>query len=161
VFVRPVAQWPAVLAFRLLDGQVIDARDTSRHQTALVKLPIFVTIRAEPIAGIISPFIGEPHRDTGVIKGLKLFDQPVVKFFGPFAAQELHNHLPSREKLSTVSPHAVDRVSQRNSFRFTGVPCVFSHPHLLGGCFSGEGGTAGRTFGSVDILTRLDSLAFA
>ena len=38
---------------------------------------------------------------------------------------------------------------------------VFSHPHLLGGCFSDEGGTGGRTFESVDALTRLDSLAFA
>ena len=31
----------------------------------------------------------------------------------------------------------------------------------MGGRFSGEGGTGGRTFESVDILTRLDSLAFA
>jgi hypothetical protein len=50
VVVGAPSDWPAKLALRLLDRQVIDAGVPRVHQTFAVKLPIFVAISTKPTA---------------------------------------------------------------------------------------------------------------
>src|SRR5215831_7229232 len=105
--IRTTPQGPAVLAIGFLYRKVIDAGQTTVHQTVLVKLPVFIAIGSEPIPRVIMPLIREAHRDAGVMKGPELFDEAVVQFFGPFALEELHNGLAPHQELAAVTPRAV------------------------------------------------------
>ena len=50
-----------VLALRLLNRKIVDACKSQPHQAARIKLPIFVAVGAEPIPGVIVPFVGEAN----------------------------------------------------------------------------------------------------
>src|SRR5262245_39706184 len=112
MFIRTSAKWPVILALRLLDWQVINGCKPKSHQPILVKLPVLVAMRAEPVSGVIVPFVGEPHGDTVAVVSPKLFNQPVVEFFRPLAFQKLNDLSPSGRELGTVSPARIGRVGQ-------------------------------------------------
>jgi len=57
---------PVVQALRLADGQIIYAGDAQVHQAAVIELPVLVPVRAEPVARIVVPFVGEADRDAVV-----------------------------------------------------------------------------------------------
>src|SRR5437867_7148406 len=96
------------------------------------------------MARVIMPLIRKAYRDAGVMKGPELFDEAVVKFFGPFTTEELHDRFAPRHELSAVAPYAVNRIGERDPLGVARVPCVFGHAHLLGRSFEREG-RKGRT----------------
>ena len=69
VIIWTSAQRPAVLPVGFLDRKVVDARDAAAHEAVLVELPILVAIRAEPVAGVVMPLIGEAHRNAILVEG--------------------------------------------------------------------------------------------
>src|SRR5207302_1660661 len=88
---------------------------------------------------VIVPFVGEAHANAIAGVSPKLFDQPIVQLFRPLASQELDDFLSSTGKLSPVSPARIDRVSECDLFRITGIPSVFGQANLLNGGFPREG----------------------
>lgn len=61
VIIRAAALGPAKLAVFFGDGYIINTRMAHRHVTFFIELPVFVTVRAEPITVIIVPLIGKTH----------------------------------------------------------------------------------------------------
>jgi hypothetical protein len=81
--------------------------------------------------GIIVPFVGEPHRDTISIVRPKLFDQPVVQFFRPFACEKFNDLLPRCGKFSAISLLRVDGVCKSDLFWIARIPAVLRQTDLL------------------------------
>src|SRR6202166_5346170 len=104
MLIRPAPWCPLILALRLLDWQIVDGSESQAHQPVLIELPILIAIRAKPIPRVIVPFISEAHGDTVSLERPKLFDQPTVQLFRPFASEEHDDFLSSIHKFRTVSP---------------------------------------------------------
>src|SRR6202022_1621160 len=136
MIIRTAPWWPVILPLRLSDWQIVDGSKPHAHQPVLIELPILIAIRAEPIPGVIVPFIGKPHGDTVPLERPKLFDQPIVQLFRPFASEKRDDFLPSVYEFRAVSPARVNGVSQRYLFRITRVPAIFCHSNLLNSRFA-------------------------
>src|SRR5262249_8515186 len=80
---------PEGLAVTCGDGAVIDAGFPPTHQAVVVEFPELVAVAAEPLAGVVVPFVLEAHRDAALVEGPKRLHQPVVKFPLPFPSEEL------------------------------------------------------------------------
>src|ERR1700758_13462 len=104
---RPRTERPAILAGGLGDGQIVDRRDATPHQAALVELPVLVAVRSEPRARVVVPLVGEPDRDAVLAVVPELLDQPVVELARPLALEEPHDFLAPAEELRAVAPDAV------------------------------------------------------
>src|SRR2546423_14915777 len=116
MLIGTATKWPMILAVRFLDWQVINGGKAKSHQAIAIKLPVLVAIGAEPIPRIIMPFIGEPHGDAVCVVSPKLFDQPVVEFFGPLAFQKLDDLGSSRPGTGAVFPTRNRRISEELPF---------------------------------------------
>ena len=79
VVVGASTQWPEVLAIRFLDRQIIDAGETSPHQSVVIEFPVFVSVRAKPILRVVMPLVCEAHGDTISVVGPQFLDKPVVQ----------------------------------------------------------------------------------
>src|ERR1700730_377252 len=95
MIIRTSSQCPVVLALRLFDWQIVDGSQPQAHQPVLIELPILIAIRAKPIPGVVVPFIGKAHRDIVPLERPKLFDQPIVQLFCPFAPQKRNDSFPA------------------------------------------------------------------
>src|ERR1700730_9549526 len=135
MIIRPAPKCPVILALRLLDWQIVDGSKPQAHQPVLIALPVLIARRATPIPGVIVPFISEADSDAVSLERPKLFDQPVVQLFGPFASEKCDDFLPSIHKFRAVSPARINRVRQGHFFRITRVPGIFCHSYLLSGGF--------------------------
>src|SRR6266542_1412667 len=138
--IRAPAKGPMILALRFLDWQVINGGKPKSHQAIAIKLPVLIAIGAEPISGIIMPFVGEPHGDAVCFVSPKFFDQPVVEFFGPLAFQKLKDPCSSSRELGAVSPARIGRVGQSHLFGITRVPSVSGRANFLNGGLTSERG---------------------
>src|SRR5690242_9896171 len=69
---------PVEFALCRRNRQIVDRRNAAAHQPALVEFPILVAIGAEPVAGIVTPFISEPYCDPIAGEGPQLLDQTVL-----------------------------------------------------------------------------------
>src|ERR1700720_617419 len=129
--IGPAAKRPMIFSFRLVDREIVDACVAKPHQTIVAKLPILISIRAEPIPGVVVPFVSEAHGNT--ISGVcpELFDEPVVQLFSPFAFQKLDDLLPSTEKLSPISPARIYSVSECDLFRIARIPSIFGQANFF------------------------------
>ena len=78
--IRAPAQRPVELALAFGDRHVVDGGMAHGHQAVLVELPILVAIGAEPVAGVVVPFVGVAHGDAGVGVGPEFLDQAVTAF---------------------------------------------------------------------------------
>src|SRR6266550_5438760 len=136
--IRTAPKWPMIFSLRFLDREIVDAGMAKPHQAMVTKLPILIAIRAEPIPGIIVPFVGEAHGNAIPGVSPEFFDKPVVQFFRPLALQKLDDLLPSVRKLGAVSPTRVDCVSQGHLFRITRIPSIFRQANLLNGSLASE-----------------------
>ena len=59
---RPCGQWN--LRSLRGDRHVVDAGEAPVHQAVVVELPVLVAVGAEPVAGVVAPFVGEAHGDA-------------------------------------------------------------------------------------------------
>src|SRR5438874_1309012 len=98
-----------------LDGIIIMTleSDARLHETMLVELPVLVAVRAEPLAGVVMPLVGEAHGDAVAVEGPQFLDEPVVELLVPFAREELHDGLAPLQELRAIAPHAVRGVGER------------------------------------------------
>ena len=74
VVVGTPALWPAKPAFGFIDDKVIDARNSTAHQAAIVELPVLVSVGAIPLTGAVPTFVGKTNSDPVAGKCPKLFD---------------------------------------------------------------------------------------
>src|ERR1044072_6136421 len=94
---------PMIFPLRVLDWQVVNGCKPESHQTVVIEFPVLIAVGAEPISAIIVPFVSEPHSDAVFVESPKLFDQPVVEFFGPLPFQKLNDLGPTRWEFGAVS----------------------------------------------------------
>src|SRR5580658_1012652 len=92
------AQRPMIFALPLFNCKVVDARVARRHQTFRIEFPIFIAVRAEPVAFRIMKFIGEAHGNAVPVKGPKLLDEAIVELYAPLAREESYDLLPSDQE---------------------------------------------------------------
>src|SRR5271170_6861350 len=97
---------PMVFAIALLDRQIIDAGEAPQHQPISAKLPILVTVGAEPIGGIVAPFIGETHGDSVAGEAPKLLDQPVIELARPLPGEKCDDRGAPLNEFGAVAPVA-------------------------------------------------------
>src|SRR5262245_7935782 len=90
---------PVVLSFGLTDWQVVDARDATAHEPVFIELPVLVSVGPEPIAGVVMPLVGEPHRNAVFAECPELFDKAVLELLVPLAGEKLDDRRSSREEL--------------------------------------------------------------
>jgi hypothetical protein len=122
MIIRAAAERPVVLAFTLLDREIVNAGDTKAHQPVLVEFPILIAVAAEPIAAVVVPLIGEAHGDAVLTEGPNFLDQAVVELSAPLAPQECFDGLTALEELRSVPPTAVFGVGKRNASGIARVP---------------------------------------
>src|SRR6266566_2227175 len=119
---------PAELSLRFLDRQVVYAGEAAFHVAGLVKLPILIAVGAIPLAGIVVPFVFEPHGDAVVAERPQLLLQTIVQFLVPFPAEELDNLGATVEELGPIAPFGFLRVSERDPFGVAAVPGILRRP---------------------------------
>src|SRR5581483_843004 len=66
------------------DREIVDRGEPKSHETVRIELPVFISIRAKPMTGIVMPLISKPYSDTIPGKRPEFLDEPVIQFFGPF-----------------------------------------------------------------------------
>src|SRR5882762_6890510 len=130
MIIRPPAERPMVFALVFANGQIVDAGDAAAHIAEIVKFPVLISVGAKPISRIVMPFVGKADGDSVCLKRPKFFDEAIVEFLVPFAAQELNDRVPSGEEFGTIAPHRIDGISQRYPLRVPSVPGVFGQSHL-------------------------------
>ena len=59
MLVRPTTKRPVKLPIGLGDRQVVDACDAALHETLLVKLPVLIPVRTEPVSAVVAAFVGD------------------------------------------------------------------------------------------------------
>lgn len=64
MIIWPAAKRPVEAAVFGADKQVVDAGVALSHQAAIVKLPILVPERSEPVAAVVMPLIGKPDGNS-------------------------------------------------------------------------------------------------
>src|ERR1700731_3348207 len=96
--IRTAPKRPTIPALRLFDRQIVDACVPQSHQATVIKLPILIAVGAEPIPGVIVPFVGEMDGGPVSVVSPELFDKPVVQLFRPLAFQKLDDLLSSIHK---------------------------------------------------------------
>ncbi len=74
MIVWPLAERPMVFAFFLFDRQIVNAGNTTFHQTKLIELPIFISVRTKPGAAVIMPLICKAYGDTVALSDPKSLD---------------------------------------------------------------------------------------
>ncbi len=136
---RARAQRPAEQALGLKDGPVVDAGVALLHVALGIELPVFIAMRAVPLACVVVPLVDEAHRDAVVGKGPQLLDQPVVQLPRPLAHQKRVHLFPAHRKLRPVAPARVLGVDLDHPIRVARIPGVFGHAHFLRGGLGGEG----------------------
>src|SRR5215469_771597 len=127
VIVGTATQRPVILAFALLDWQVIDAGDASAHQSLLVKFPVLVAIAAKPIAAVVMPFVSKPYGDTVFAKCPDFLDQAVIQLPVPLAHQKCLNGGATLKEFRSISPDAIHSIRKCNTTGIARIPCVFGH----------------------------------
>ena len=117
MIVRPSPNGPMKQPLRLFNRQIVNARMTMLHQSRLIELPVLIPIRSVPLPSRVMRLITKPHSDTISPKRPKLFNQTILELLRPFARQKFDDLFPSGNKLRSVAPYTVYRVSKRNPLR--------------------------------------------
>src|SRR5258708_18795195 len=108
------------------------------HDAVFVEFPVFVSVGAVPVAGVVVALVGEAHGDAGSVEGPEFLDEAIVEFAAPFSGEELDDFFATVDELGAISPLAVYRVGEGDLFGIAGVPSVFGFAYFLGGGFAGE-----------------------
>lgn len=133
IVLRTRSERPVIKPFFLVDGHIIDGGITAAHDAVLVVLPVFISVGAIPVPGIIMSFVSETYSDTISAEGPKFFDKSIVKLSIPFSFEESDDRVSAVNKLSSISPTAINCIGERYLFGITRVPTVFGFAYF-GGC---------------------------
>src|ERR1700730_14200710 len=101
------AEGPVELAVRFFDGEVVDAGVAVVHDAFWVELPVFVSVGAVPVAGVVVALVGEADGDARSVEGPELLDEAIVEFATPFSGEELDDLFAPVDEFGAVSPLAV------------------------------------------------------
>src|SRR5688572_29693594 len=134
------AERPQELPLVRRNRHVIDARLAAAHESLIVELPLFVTVRAKPVAAVVVPFVREAHGDPVARKGPHFLDEAILQFALPLAMQERLDRLAAAEELRSIAPPAVQGVRQCDSRGIAAIPGILRQARLLGGGFGVERG---------------------
>lgn len=121
---------PPHLSVRFADSKVIDAGVAFAHQSVLVKLPVLISVRAKPFAGVVMPLIRKAHGDAIAAKRPELLDETVVKLGAPLLREEVDNLGAAVEEDISVAPRGVWSVGEGNFCGVARIPCVLCGAHL-------------------------------
>lgn len=97
---------PMKSALALFDRHVIDAGVADGHQPILIELPVLIAVGAEPLTGIVMPFIGEADGDPISPESPDFLDQAIIAFPRPFPFQERDDLRPPHREFCPVAPTA-------------------------------------------------------
>lgn len=112
MIVWPAAERPAKLAVELGDGLLVDAGVGVAHQAIGVGLPALVAIGAEPVAAVVTIFLGVADGDPVVREGPQLRYQAVIQLRGPLPFEKDLGLVAAAQELGAVSPTGVGCVGQ-------------------------------------------------
>src|ERR1051325_397306 len=115
MLIGPPAQGPVVFALACSHRQIVDARDATLHEPALIELPVLVAVGAIPVAGIVMPLVGETNCNAIALTGPELFDQPILQLLRPFTSQKFLDRGSASKELRAVAPDAVGCIGERHS----------------------------------------------
>jgi hypothetical protein len=101
--IRSKTRWPTKFAIRFFNRQIIDAGVPMMHESCFIKVPVFVPIRAKPIAGVVMPLVGKPNRDAAFIKSPQFLNETAIEFFPPLVNEEFNNGGSPLEELSAIA----------------------------------------------------------
>src|SRR4029453_3935751 len=127
----PAAEGPGELPLGRGNRAVVDAGNAQAHEAPIVELPVLVAVRAEVLAAVVMPFVGEAHGDPVAGERPELLCEAIVKLPVPLAREELDDRGTTLEELDPVPPAAVLAVREGHGVRITAVPGVFREAHLL------------------------------
>lgn len=131
VFIGSASLRPAKFAVGFGNGTVVDTCVAHGHKPVFVEFPVFIAIRAEPVASIVVPFIGEPDGDAVAVMRPQLLNESVLEFAYPFAFEKRDDLLAALRKLTAIAPPAVGRICERYAHRVATVPGVFGQADFL------------------------------
>lgn len=131
MIIRPAATRPQKAAVAGADRQIVDTGIALPHQTAIIKLPILVAERSEPVPTVVMPLIGKPDGNSVAAESPEFLDQPVIQLSPPFSRKERYDRFAPAHEFSTVTPLAVHRICQSDPHRVATVSAVFSKTNFL------------------------------
>ncbi len=112
MIVGAAAKRPVEFAIGFFDREIVDAGVAVVHDAIFVELPVFVSVRAKPVAGVVVALVGETDGDAGSVEGPQLFDEAVVQFATPFSGQEFDDFFAAVDELCAISPFAIHGVTE-------------------------------------------------
>src|SRR5216683_6802861 len=74
VIVGATALRPTEFPPGLADWHIVDAGVAQAHEASVVELPVFIAVRAKPVARMVAPLVREAHSDTSAIERPQLLD---------------------------------------------------------------------------------------
>ena len=110
---------------RLGNGQIVDARFATLHETGRRKLPELIPIGAIPLAVAIMPLILELHRHTIVPEAPELLLELVVQLPSSFTLQEFYDCGAASQKFGSIPPLSILGICSGYTLRIASVPEVF------------------------------------
>src|SRR5947209_17394581 len=132
MILRTRALGPAEQAVFFADRDVVDAGFTAAHESVVVELPLLIAVGAEPVSGVVVILVLEADGYAVVVEGPEIFDEAVVEFTCPFAAQEFSDRGAPLEELGTITPAAVFGVGTSDALGVAGVPHILGEANFLG-----------------------------
>ena len=112
MIVRATPKWPMILALVFLKWQIVDAGDAPLHESELIKLPVFVALRAPPLSGAVMPFVGKAYGNAVAVICPQFLDEPIVQFVVPLSGQKLNDGCAARQELGAIAPHRIWRIGE-------------------------------------------------
>ena len=125
-------------SFGIFDGNVVDTRFPTTHETFFVKLPEFISVSPKPLPGCVVIFVLKTNGNPIVGEAPQRLGEAIVEFSFPLACQECSNLVPALKELIPISPLRVFGVCEGYSLRITAVPRIFSGPDFGGRGFQCE-----------------------
>src|ERR1035438_3147842 len=130
---------PVKQSLGFLNRQIVDARIPAMHQPIRAELPVFISIRTEPLPRRIVGFIREADRNPRVAECPQFLDQTIVQLASPFARKKRDNLLTPMDEFRPVPPPAVDRIGKTHTLRVARIPCILSRANLGHSCLARKG----------------------
>lgn len=128
------------MEFAVGDGnrKIVDAGVAVVHEASVVKIPIFVAIRPEPVSGVVMPLVGKANGDAASRESPELLDEAVIEFPMPLAREEFDDGAPAGKKFGAVAPDAIHSIGEGDFLWLPSVPTVFREADFFDGRLPSE-----------------------